>query len=89
MSIYSNLIKLNSKFVTSRCLPYKEQKQTDNIRGRPVLVSLPQAYTQYAFKNVNYDALHFHMESLKINIFNVLLWERRRGSQKEYSVYGF
>ena len=26
-------------------------------------------------KNVDYDALHFHRGSLKINIFKVLFWE--------------
>ena len=34
------------------------------------------------FKNVDYDALHFHTGSLKINIF-------RGGHKKEYSVYAF
>ena len=27
----------------------------------------------YVFLNVDYDALHFHMRSLKINIFKVLV----------------
>ena len=39
----------------------------------------------YAFKNVDYDALHFHTGSLKINIINifkVLFREGGRGSQK-------
>ena len=36
----------------------------------------------YAFLNVDYDALHFHMGVAKINIFIVLFWEGGRGSQK-------
>ena len=41
-------------------------------------------------KNVDYDALHFHMGSLMINIFKVFFWERDRGGhKKEYSVYAF
>ena len=36
----------------------------------------------YAFFNVDYDALHFHTGSLKINIFKVIFWEGGRGSQK-------
>ena len=43
----------------------------------------------YAFKNIDYDALHFHTMSLKINIFKVFFWEGGSGSQKEYSVYAF
>ena len=39
-------------------------------------------WMQYAFKNVDYDALLMHTESLKINIFKVLFWEGWRGSQK-------
>ena len=37
------------------------------------------------FKNVDYVALHFHTESLKINIFKVLFLEGW-GHKKEYSV---
>ena len=49
-------------------------------------------YTEYAggstvFLNVDYDALHFHMGSYKINIFKVLSWEGV--TKKEYSVYAF
>ena len=40
------------------------------------------------FKNVDYDALHMHTGSLKINIFKVLFWEGG-GHIKEYSVYAF
>ena len=69
--------------------------------GRPELSSFSQVYTVYAGergsmvavrfkKNVDYDALHFHKGSLKINIFKVLSWERVRVSQKRlYSVYAF
>ena len=32
-------------------------------------------WMRYAFKNVDYDALHFHTGSLKINIFKVHFWE--------------
>ena len=36
------------------------------------------------FLNVDFDAMqmHFHTESLKINIFNVLFWEGGMGSRK-------
>ena len=44
-------------------------------------------WSPYAFLNDDYDALHFHTGSLKINIFKVVFWEGWRGSQKEYSVY--
>ena len=37
----------------------------------------------YAFKNVDYDALHFHMGVAKINIFKVLFWEGGRGVTKK------
>ena len=37
----------------------------------------------YAFKNVDYDALHFNTGSLKINIFKVLFSEGGRGSHKK------
>ena len=40
-------------------------------------------------KNVDYDALHFHAGSLKINIFKVLFLEGGRGHKKEYSMYAF
>ena len=40
------------------------------------------------FKNVDYDSLHFHLESFKINIFKVLFWEGGV-SKKECSVYTF
>ena len=43
----------------------------------------------YAFLNVDYDSLHFHTGSLKINIFEVLFWEEGRRSQKRVSVYAF
>ena len=33
-------------------------------------------------KNVDYDALHFHAGSLKINIFKVLFLEGGRGHKK-------
>ena len=36
----------------------------------------------YDFKNADYEALHFHMGLLKINIFKVLFWEGGRGAQK-------
>ena len=39
-------------------------------------------------KKVDYDALHFHMKSLKINIFKVLFWHGA-GHKKSYSVYAF
>ena len=43
-----------------------------------------------AFFNVDYDALHFNTELLKINIFKVLFWEGGRGSLKRIlSVYAF
>ena len=35
------------------------------------------------FLNVDYEALHFHMGSLKINIFKVLFWEGGRGHKKK------
>ena len=41
------------------------------------------------FKNVDYDALHMHAGSLKINIFKVLFWKGGRGHKKEFSVYAF
>ena len=41
------------------------------------------------FKNVDYDALHMHTGSLKINIFKELFWEGGKGSQKDYSEYAF
>ena len=41
------------------------------------------------FLNVDYDAMHFHMGSLKINIFRALCREGGRGSQKNYSGYAF
>ena len=61
------------------------------LRGRPELSSLSKEYTEYtgganlqwppyAFKNVDYDTLHFHTGSVKINIFKVLFWVGERGS---------
>ena len=57
--------------------------------GRPELLSFSQEYTEYVggrgpmvavlfFK----CALHVHTTSLKINIFNVLLWEGGRVTKK-------
>ena len=40
------------------------------------------------FKNVDYDALHFHTGSLKINIFKVLFWDGGVHKQ-EYPVNPF
>ena len=67
------------------------------IRGRPKLSSFSKEYTEYgggggqwppyALLNVNYDALHFHTGSLKIDIFEVLFWEGV--IKKEYSAYAF
>ena len=34
-------------------------------------------------KNVDYEALHFHTVTLKINIIKVLFWEGGGGSQKK------
>ena len=42
----------------------------------------------YVFLNVDYDALHFHTGSLKINIFKVLFWDGG-GHKKDYTVYAF
>ena len=39
------------------------------------------------FKNVDYDALHMHTGSLKINIFKVLSWEE--GVTKKSTLYAF
>ena len=35
-------------------------------------------WPRYAFKNVDYDALHFHTGSLIINIFKEHFWEGGR-----------
>ena len=61
------------------------------LRGRPELSSFSKEYEGVngriaLLKNVDYDALHFHTGSLKINIFKILFWEGGRGSQKKYSV---
>ena len=32
------------------------------------------------FLNVYYDALHFHMGALKINIFKVLFWGHKKST---------
>ena len=63
------------------------------VRGRPEFSSFSKEYTEYAggrgsmatvsFLKFDYDELHFHTGSLKINILEVLFWEGGRGSQKE------
>ena len=40
----------------------------------------------YAFKNVDYDALHFHTGPLKINILKYSFGREGEGHKKEYSV---
>ena len=64
----------NGLGVVQHCHHFQENAQStlgESVNGRCAL-----------FKNVDYDALHMHTGSLKINIFKVLFWEEGRRSQK-------
>ena len=68
------------------------------LRGRP---EFSQEYTEHAggergvngrcrlFKNVDYDALHFHTGSLTFKHFQTTFLEGREGVTKKYSAYAF
>ena len=72
-------------------------KWPSKVRGRPELSSFSQSYTVYAggrgsmaaihFLMLIYDALHFHMWSLK-STFSMYYFGRKEGvTKKQYHVY--
>ena len=67
--------------ICSGCIIYSRKRVRWRGKGQ---------WSPYAFRNGDYDALHFHTGSTKINLLKYSFWREREGvKKKECSVYAF